>query len=362
MKTTTKQVPVRKKILDRLDGGYALLLDRIAGRDSVFVGSESKGGESRLISLDGDHVVTATKEVGGMMHILPAPGMPGSYVAAMGMYAPFIGQGAAVYMLRAGSGFEDTWNVSKLFDMPFVHRLGFVDVAGRPHMLIATVSVNKENPDDWSKPGELYAVDFQRANESGEWSLKRVSAGIFRNHGMWVGPVDGTRSLLVSGAEGMFSVRPDSSAESGFELLPVLEEEISEMVPVDLDGDGQDEFVVIEPFHGHRLRVYKRGVSGAWNVVWETTDLSFGHGLNVIPCGSRKLVVVGNRRDGKELLGFDFGGLSGSVKRFVFDEGVGPTQIEPFSDGKDGIARFVSCNQGSGEITRYEVSEQEIAR
>jgi hypothetical protein len=82
----------------------------------------------------------------------------------------------------------------------------------------------------------------------------------------------------------------------------------------------------------------------------------------VIPYSDRNLVVVGSRRQGKELLGYDFGDDLALPHRIVIDEGVGPTQVEPLSDGLDGVARFVSCNQGAGEVSAYELTKEDVAR
>ncbi len=343
-----------KQLLDRLDGGYALLIEESPHGRYVFVGSENRGGESKVIMLDDARSATVTTEVGGMMHILPIPGRPGRYVAAMGMYAPFIGKDAAIYLLGSGAAPLDAWSVDRLFAMPFAHRLGLCVFDGRLFLFVATVSSHKENPEDWSRPGQLFVEDFDASLESGEWQLKTISDQIHRNHGMWNGTLDGEQVLLVSGAEGVFAVRRQTASASGFALEQLVAGEVSEMVVADLDGDGVDEMVTIEPFHGETLRVYRRSTDGEWASVWQTDDLSFAHGLNVIPHGDLPLVVVGNRRQGMELLAFDFAAKLTAPRRTVIDSGVGPTQIEPISDGRDGVARFVSCNQGAGEVSRYD--------
>lgn len=491
----------RKHVLDRIEAGYALMIDSAPFGEFLFVGSEAEGGQSRVIRLESGEVCTATTAVGGMMHILRAPCGGGArtaggseedaaphaaghygvgtasaagerplYVAAMGMYAPFIGRGAAVYALQPGERWDSEWGVEKLFDIPFVHRLGFMEAGGRDYLFVATVSDDKESPEDWSRPGRLYVTDFRAGIERGRWDLQPVGGGIHRNHGMWAGVLDGRRELLVSGAEGLFAIRSDGAAgagsplggsgsaggatagateaqaagagpptagapgaaetaacgTAGFHLEPIIEEEISEMVARDLDGDGVDEMVTIEPFHGHRLRVYKRdvgtggakgagaagggasaagGAAGAgasatgaaaaestggahtgsdpgavWRPIRESDELRFGHGLNVVRCGSRDLILVGNRREGKELLAFDPGDLSGEARRYVLDTGVGPTQIEPWAGAVSGAggepsgsaaesapagsasadARIISCNQGAGEVAVYELSEAEL--
>lgn len=349
-----------KQILDRLEGGYALLIEDGPRGKFAFVGSESKGGESKVIPLDGGEPATVTTAVGGMMHILPAPGLEGRYVAAMGMYAPFVGQNAGIYMLRAGDAATDAWQVEKLFDLPFAHRLGFTRVGGKDYFFAATVSAHKENPDDWSRPGQLFVLDFGQAMKSGSWKPELITNQILRNHGMWAGTLDGRDVLLLSGAEGVFKIVVDGSAASGFGLKKLITSEVSEMVAADVDGDGRDELVTLEPFHGNRMRVYKQGGNDEWESAWETNDLSFAHGLNVIPCGVGQVVVAGSRREGKELHAFHFPWLPGEPRRFTVDSDVGPTQIEPITGGSDGVARFVSCNQAAGEVSRYELPSKEI--
>ena len=374
---------IRKQVLDRIEAGYALLVGRASYGDFLFVGSEKKDGESRVIRLDTREVSLATAEVGGMMQIVPIPSDSGAeqagYLAAMGMYAPFIGRDAAVYHLRPATEWGEPWTVEKLFDLPFAHRLGFAQLGRRVYLFVGVVSDDKNDPDDWTQPGRLYVTDLFKGLTRGEWELHSIGHGLFRHHGMWTGTLDGQRKLLVSAAEGLFAVRAVSTSGDddataalpghGFGLEGIIRQEISEMVVSDIDGDGIDEIVAIEPFHGHRLRVYKRhnGNQGCpthdnWRPVWERDDLSFAHGLNVVPTGERKLIVVGNRRDGCELLGFDPGNLRGDVRRIVLDEGVGPTQIEPWFGAVSNhrVAErvaLISCNQAAGEVAMYDVSD-----
>ena len=166
----------------------------------------------------------------------------------------------------------------------------------------------------------------------------------------------------------LYPVNDGPSAGHGLALECIIDEEISEMVVSDLDGDGVDEIVTIEPFHGHRLRVYKRGTTAngaesdhGWKSVWQCEDLSFAHGLNVVPVGGRNRIVVGNRRAGCELLAFDFQRSTGEFRRTVIDEGVGPTQIEPWfgtTTGRNdtGQVAIISCNQAAGEVAMYDLT------
>jgi hypothetical protein len=159
--------------------------------------------------------------------------------------------------------------------------------------------------------------------------------------------------LSLSCAEGLFSIVP-SDEHAAWKLNLLIDSEISEMIPVDLDGDGFDEVVTIEPFHGHQLCVYKNK-RGQWTRVWQIEDLSFAHGLNAVYCGNWPVIVVGKRRADKELLGFVFDTQLTS-KRFVLDTRVGQTQIEQWSNQDDGTAQIISCNQAADEVALYEVT------
>lgn len=367
---------IKKTVLDKIEKGYALLITRTAGGDVLFVGSEREGGESRIINIKTGEVSLATDQVGGMMHIINLPDQTSApksrkYLAAMGMYAPFIGRQAAVYLLEDSGMWGLPWTVTKQFEMPFVHRLGYKSLGGRQNLLVAVVSDDKENPDDWSKPGRLYCCDVEAGANKGEWSFSPVGGELFRHHGMWTGTIDGTEEVLVSAAEGIFGIHEDSNGS--FVLTQLVKNEVSEMIFADLDGDGHDELVTIEPFHGNLIRVYKRSEpsTGAfdpnnWNIIWERDDLHFAHGLNVVPVQGRQLIIVGNRRSGCELLGFVYSAQNGDFSRIVIDEGVGPTQIEPWfgptCTEKDPQAiSLLSCNQESQEVAMYSITNIELS-
>jgi hypothetical protein len=169
-----------------------------------------------------------------------------------------------------------------------------------------------------------------------------------RNHGMLRKNIDGVESVCMSGAEGIFY----------FEQLPgdkwvkkqLFDKEVSEFGFIDLDGDGQDELVTIEPFHGEALNIYKR-VGKNWELKF-TDSLVFGHGLSCGFFNAEPIILVGNRRGSFTLDQFkviDF--AKSKFSRTVIEEDAGPTQTQVFT--ANGTDYILSANQKKNEVALY---------
>ena len=56
---------------------------------------------------------------GGMMSFIPVPGRPDSFVSIMGLFPPFIGGEAGLYLHQKADG---EWKTEKAMALPFAHR------------------------------------------------------------------------------------------------------------------------------------------------------------------------------------------------------------------------------------------------
>jgi hypothetical protein len=333
---------LQKKVIMRIPSVYTANAFRVGEQHFVGAGSETE----KVVHLYDLGAATANQVSGcpgGMMSFIPVPGEPDLFITIQGLFPPFIGADAGLYShRRTGEG----WETRKVLDMPFSHRCEILTRSGKNHLFLATVSKHKDNPADWSRPGEMHLVRLDEVSQ-GNWETEIIDNSITRNHGMSRAIIGGQETILVSGAEGIFYLE---QSEDAWKVRPFFEKEVSEMSFIDLDGDGKDEMVTIEPFHGDRLNIYKKTGDG-----WErrySDSLSFGHGLSSGIFNGRPLIIAGNRSDSLALVSYEVEDLSAmKVNSRVIEEGTGPTQTQVFSQGtKDYI---LSANQKKNEVALY---------
>ena len=216
----------------------------------VGAGSETEP-DVFLYDLARDQVDRVSECPGGLMSFIPVPGQPRRFVTIMGLFPPFIGMEAGLYLHKKT---DKGWNTTKAMELPFAHRCEFLRLGSQNFLVAATVSKHKEEPADWSRPGELHLISMD--DQAMQWKSRVIGEGITRNHGMTKAIIDGKESLFVSGVEGIFSIAPGK--DNDWIVVPVFENEVSEMTFIDLDGDGNKEMVTIEPFHGTSLNIYKK--------------------------------------------------------------------------------------------------------
>ncbi|MFC2080782.1 hypothetical protein ACFLR8_01060 [Bacteroidota bacterium] len=331
----------KKKILD-IEAVYTA---RAFGNESEFfigAGSETKP-EAYLYTLSSCEASPIPHIPGGMMSFIPVPGKPHLYVSIMGLFPQFDGKESGIYL---HTRMETNWESGKALGLPFAHRCEVLQQGGKDYLVAATISTHKEDPADWSAPGEVHIIDLDHC-EYRKWKSELIDNNITRNHGMCKAVIDGKELVCVSGAEGIFYVDKDGDDWSVNQLFL---KEVSEMFFFDLDGDGQDELVCIEPFHGNTLNIYKKDGAN-WQQKF-SAELSFGHGLSAGIFKSEPTIVVGNRSGSLALESFVVQDLmTGKVERGMIEEGCAPTQTQVFTfNSKDYI---LSANQKKNEVALY---------
>ncbi len=331
------------------------------------------------LELDGEQcVVGATEDHGQVMvmrppfrdasELVPGPGgcmalladreRPGTLYAVMGCFLGYKFQEGGVYRIRRES--DGVFRAVKILDLPFAHRIELVERPTGRYLIAAALAADKSDPTDWSKPGALYAAPVPHGDldSRAQWRLTPILEGVHKNHGLLVTPFQGRRSVLLSGSEGLFALDLDSSGE-GWPSRRVLEREISEMAVFDFDGDGKDELVTIEPFHGNALHVYREGARG-WESVWEA-ELAYGHCLWAGEIMGRRSLLVSNRSGSRDLILYQFTGIEAqrgsspfpAPARVVVDAGAGSANMLVLRSA--GVEHIFATNQGGSEIAVYTV-------
>ena len=331
----------KKKILD-IEAVYTANAFKNDSGYYVGAGSETKE-EVYLYDLVNEEGSPIPRQPGGMMSFIPIPGKPDLFVSIMGLFPPFIGKDAGIYL---HSRMESNWESGMALPMPFAHRCETIRSDDKDFLIIATVSKDKKNASDWSLPGEIHAVDLENC-EFKRWKPDLVDDSLTRNHGMVKTLINGQEKLYVSGEQGIFSILREDGV---WKLEQIFDSEVSEMALIDLDGSGQADLVTIEPFHGNTLNIYQQKGSG-WKKRF-SDSLVFGHGLSAGMFKSEPSVVVGNRGESMALERFVVKDLkSGVVEREIIEEGAAPTQTQVFSfQSTDYI---LSANQNKNEVALY---------
>jgi hypothetical protein len=278
-----------------------------------------------------------------MMSFVPVPDTSHLFVSIMEFFPAFEGKNAGIYLHTL---MDLNWESGKALELPFAHRCETLSIEGHHYLVVSTISKSKMNPDDWSQPGEIHIIDLEFC-EYRKWKSTVIDSSIVRNHGMCKTWNNDSETLYLSGEQGIFYL--DKEGEN-WRVNQVFFQEVSEMAFLDLDGDGREELITIEPFHGNTLNIYKK--DGANWVQKFSDSLSFGHGLGAGVFKSEPTIVCGNREGSAALEAFVMKDLlRGKVERRVIEEEAGATQTQVFSfERRDYI---LSANQRKNEVALY---------
>ena len=359
------QVNVEKKILCSMKSAYAVATVVLDGREQVIAVTEGHGPAVLIDPADWS-VQEMLPGPGGCMSIAQSTG--GEIFAIFGCFPGYQFHEAGVYRIGRENA-NGPFREEELFRFPFAHRLCVASRHGVEHLVAANLAETKETPDDWARPGVIVAGPVPAETDS-EWKPVPIGEKIHRNHCMFTGTLDGRRAMLIGGQEGLYCFDLDSP-EEGWPSRLVLSHEVSEAVITDIDGDGWDELITIEPFHGNRLRMYRFDRSGAsaWDAALSLdfeASLNFGHGLwagdlaasasgdrqpNLAP--ALPVLLLGNRAGSQNLELFAWDRTSSRLERLVVDPGSGSANLAVVRRG--GESWIVATNQSSEEVAAYRV-------
>jgi hypothetical protein len=330
----------KRKILD-LPFVYTANEFKLGNQAFIGAGSEREH-PVYLVNYNENNIIKISDGPGGMMSLLPVPGKPDQLLSVMGLFPPFIGADAGIYNHKLINGL---WTTKKVIPLPFAHRCEILNQKGKNHLFIATVSRHKDNPADWSRPGELHHIEIEDIGQN-DSKTEILLNNLFKNHGMIKRINKGVESICISGTEGIFDILPGTN--NNWIVNQLFDREVSEFSFFDLDNDGEDDLVTIEPFHGNEICVYKKTSSG-WDKQY-SSPLSFGHGLSAGIFNNQRIIVAGNRRE-SEALEMHVVHKSGEIEKIIIEEHAGPTQIKIFHNKDSDF--ILSANQIKNEVALY---------
>ena len=342
----------KKTVLAELQKPYAVRAVEIEGRSRFFAASEERHGECLLFEPPDYQPELVWDAPGGCMSIAGLGTGSGSFLAIQNFFPVFASEDAAIVHVERTTDAASDWRVQRIIDLPFVHRFEVFQHRGIWYLIAATLCAKKDFQDDWSHPGSVHVATVP-ADPKGPWPLTTVLNGVSKNHGMHLTRIKGQTAVLICGEQGLFALYPPDGFEGYWHNEKLLDHEISDVYCSDLDGDGQNELVTIEPFHGNKLAIYKRQGNNYREVYAMTLD--FGHVVWAGTILDRPGIIAGNRGGDKDLfLMTPRSAGSLDMEKTVLDSGVGAAQIAVVNLAKRTLV--FSANHGIDEVALYEIT------
>lgn len=287
------------------------------------------------------------ENAGGCMSISQiAP--DGTFLAVQNFFKGFNAkQGCIVRSAPDGRG---GWHTEPFLTLPYLHRFDVIDVEGRKYLIAATLCRNKEFKEDWSTPGAVYIGELRNGMDPPE-ELRPLIPALTKNHGFYRGTHNGQNCLLISGMEGVFEIGIPQHAGDEWQVECLLEREISDAAIVDIDGDGAEELVAIEGFHGDHITINKL-IDGAWQEVYRY-PAPFAHVVWGGDILGKPGLLLAYRNDNGGLLLMRRSEKTGAyyMEHLYIDELVSPTNLAV--DSRADVCRiYASCGR-TQQVVRY---------
>jgi hypothetical protein len=288
---------------------------------------------------------------GGCMSIIPFQTRRGQFLAVNEFYLKVTPSLAKIVY---GKKTETGWEIKDLLSLPYVHRFDIYHVGDVDYLICATIARNKQNKEDWSEPGQIYVGVIPENIEEGV-KLEQIADGCYRNHGYCRGHYDGTVCGYFTSDQGILRVLPPHGEQEEWSVEKIMEGQIGEIALCDIDQDGEEEIMTIEPFHGNTIHIYKQK-NHAWERVYTyPTEIDFAHTLvGGTLCGVNSF-IGGVRRVNAELFAVQY--INGAFQTIVIEQGVGPANIDLVHTADADY--ILSANHTHNEAAVYKVTAGE---
>ena len=223
-------------------------------------------------------------------------------------------------------------------------------------MLVSTLCTDKKYLEDWTYPGKN--INWVLPDNLDEkFELHCLLENQPKNHGYYRVRRNGKEYALTADQSGIYELIPPDGRDNTWKINKRSEIGASDIAACDIDGDGELEYFVIEPFHGDCFRIYK-DINGKFTPIWKYQDeVEFGHvawGGEIL---KRSAFIGGYREKSAKLFCVFYNpGIEGLFEIKEIDKGQGPANIHVIHAGN--VEKIIAANHKAGELVLYELSEE----
>ncbi|WP_244833514.1 hypothetical protein [Clostridium sp. BJN0001] len=338
-----------KKHLDEMYRAYAASSIDIDGELNLLIASEEKGYPCYAYSgknFNCRH--TVWESGGGCMSIIPIPKRKNEFLAVADFY---LKESPSSSRLVWGHIEDGEWVIETVLKLPYLHRFDLWDVDGEIYFIGATIADLKDNKEDWSRSGTIYYGKLPENLMDGI-EITPLKKGLFKNHGYSRHMVNGKPQGTFGTDVGVFEVIPHKNDK--WEVKCILDKSVGEVAWCDIDSDGNDELMTIEPFHGNSMKIYSMS-NGKYTEIYKYPyEIDFAHTLvGTTLCGIPSF-VGGVRRKDCELFYIQY--VNGKCKETVIEKGVGPANVAVIN--LDDCDLILSANHTDNKAAVYKVTKE----
>lgn len=340
-----------KIMLDEMPRCYCASSITMDGEDYIIMASEAIDGPCyAYLSTDFSQRETVWEKGGGTMSIVGIPGTNGEFLSVQRFFPGFQSEKARIVWCKR---IDDAWQHKVVIDLPFIHRFDILESDGKKYFLGATLCGSKKDREDWSDPGKVWVgevpVDWGIAMQ-----VTPLLEGLVKNHGYWRGSYNGKPAGYVTCESGIYRIQPPFAQQRDWNVEHLVDKPISDVAVYDLDGDGQEEMAIIEPFHGNGFEIRKSPGSFDSVVYRYPGKLEFIHTVWTGEVLGKPIAICGARRAGGELFYVHYDQRSGSYKTVIIDQDVGPANVWVINQKDRSL--LLSANHTKNEAAVYVVT------
>ena len=328
---------VKKVVLDELYRCYSTMAMELDGQLHYFYASEEKDYPCYAYHADDYSKKVVWEKGGGVMSMIPHPQQKNTFFAIKDFYlkeCPSLAK--LVKIFYDGENFIQT----EILHLPFLHRFDVFELDDKVWILASTIAKDKKDKDDWSLPGRVYCGIL---NHDTLESLDIVADGLYRNHGY--ARLQSKNGGVVTADQGIFKIH---YIDHVWKFEQLYDKAVGEVALLDIDQDGHEEWLTIEPFHGSHIQLYKSQptVQTLWSY---PSEIDFAHTLQAAHFSFGPCFIGGVRRIHPDL--FIISVKDGSINWEVLDDQAGPANCVAITyQGKDII---LSANHTSNQAALY---------